>query len=94
MKRILSYDRISERNSFEEDSYDNFLNFQRSRSKESVIVKQCKLKRNRFVFLGRDVHTVENFGGKAEPLKSFRSEVKCQEDSEMESIHSDSVKVI
>ncbi len=39
MKRILSYDRISEKNSFEEDSYDNFLNFQRSKSQESVIVK-------------------------------------------------------
>jgi len=32
MKRILSYDRISEKNSFEEDSYENFLNFQRSKS--------------------------------------------------------------
>jgi hypothetical protein len=32
MKRILSYDRISEKNSFEEDSYENFLNLQRSKS--------------------------------------------------------------
>lgn len=39
----------------------------------TVLVRQCKLKRSRFTFLGQSLHGMENYGGKAEPLRSFRS---------------------
>lgn len=41
----------------------------------TVLVQQCKLRRQRFTFLGQEAHTIENYGGKAEPLRAFRSHI-------------------
>ena len=41
----------------------------------TVLVQQCKLKRQRFMFLGKDAHTIEKYGGKAEPIRAFRSQI-------------------
>ena len=48
---------------------DNFSGFNnQSGADVTVLVRQCKLKRQRLMFLGRDAHTIENYGGKAEPI--------------------------
>jgi hypothetical protein len=42
-------------------------------SEGKVLVEQCKLRRSRFVFQGQAAHSIDNFGGKSLPLKSFRT---------------------
>ena len=61
----------------------------------AILVQQCKLKRQRFTFLGRDAHTIENYGGKAEPIRAFRSQIapiniRSNQSDEVQSIQSQS----
>ena len=68
----------------EEDESSNY---------DAVLVKQCQLKRTRFMFQGHDAHSIQNFGGKTVAPMSSRTQVKQQEETEIESIHSGQVAV-
>lgn len=53
-------------------------------SEQNVLIQQCKLKRQRFMFQGRDAHSIDNFGGKSLALPSFRAKHRDDDPDEQE----------